>query len=232
VRRVQSRHRRVLGELNLSVEAMLMPTTLDNNEEQVAHEAGHGTSAEELQSSISPADDLLSRVGCDMDSGFSGSSSASYRYASRLYTCQFVRIVQSLTLDYLLADLLGDILTKRSALSRCFHRSGLGSLRRGLGKASGAEATGVQRKTKAAMIWKKGWKGWKKLHSFGSSSSSSSSNNKIIGESNDSSRLVNFDLWRFALLRSNCRTIKCKQLECLTVIHRRHRHRYRVPIVS
>jgi len=226
---VQSRHRRVLGELNLSVEAMLMPTTVDNNEEQVAHETGHGTSAEELQSSIiSPADDLLSRVGCDMDSGFSGSSSASYRYASGLCDgYKFLRVARPLTTLHAIW-----ILIKRSVSSHCFHRSGLGSLRRGLGKASGAEATGVQRKTKAAMIWRKGWKGWKKLHSFGSSSSSSSSNNKIIGESDDSSRLVNFDLRRIALPRLKRRTIKCKQLEYLTVIHRRHRHRYRVPIVS
>ncbi|TGZ53966.1 Rho guanine nucleotide exchange factor 10 [Temnothorax longispinosus] len=138
VRRVQSRHRRVLGELNLSVEAMLMPTAVDNNEEEMAQEA-HGTSTEELLPSVGPADDLLSRVGCDMDSGFSGSSTASYR-------------------------------------------SGLGSLRRGMGRTSGSEPIGVLRKTKAAMIWKKGWKGWKKLHSFGSSSSNSSSNSKIVDE--------------------------------------------------
>lgn len=83
VRRVQSRHRRVLGELNLSVEAMLMPTAVDNNEEQIAQEA-HETSTEELLPSTSFADDVLSR-GCDMDSGFSGSSSASYRYVGKLY---------------------------------------------------------------------------------------------------------------------------------------------------
>lgn len=85
VRRVQSRHRRVLGELNLSVEAMLMPTTVDNNEEEMTQEA-HGTSTEELLPSVGPADDLLSRVGCDMDSGFSGSSTASYRYVGELYS--------------------------------------------------------------------------------------------------------------------------------------------------
>lgn len=78
---MQSRHRRVLGELNLSVEAMLMPTAVDSNEEQVVQEAPpRGISTEELLPSVGPADDLLSRVGCDMDSGFSGSSSASYRY--------------------------------------------------------------------------------------------------------------------------------------------------------
>ncbi|XP_031840329.1 rho guanine nucleotide exchange factor 10-like protein isoform X1 [Nomia melanderi] len=126
VRRVQSRHRRVLGELNLSVEAMLMPTVADNNNEDEPQDQREA-STEELLSSVSPTDDLLSPVGCDMDSGFSGSSSASYR-------------------------------------------SGLGSLRRGMGKTSTPELAGGQRKTKAAMIWKKGWKGWKKLHSFGSNS--------------------------------------------------------------
>ncbi|XP_012244290.1 rho guanine nucleotide exchange factor 10-like protein isoform X2 [Bombus vosnesenskii] len=126
VRRVQSRHRRVLGELNLSVEAMLMPTVADNNDEDEPQDQ-RGASTEELLSSVSPTDDLLSPVGCDMDSGFSGSSSASYR-------------------------------------------SGLGSLRRGMGKTSTPELAGGQRKTKAAMIWKKGWKGWKKLHSFGNNS--------------------------------------------------------------
>ncbi|XP_020300634.1 myb-like protein AA [Pseudomyrmex gracilis] len=128
VRRVQSRHRRVLGELNLSVEAMLMPTAVENNEEQPTQET-HGTSTEELLPSVSPTDDLNSRVGCDKDSGFSGSYSSNASY-----------------------------------------RSGLGSLRRGMGKiSSGPES--AQRKMKAAMIWKKGWKGWKKFHSFGHSGS-------------------------------------------------------------
>lgn len=94
VRRVQSRHRRVLGELNLSVEAMLMPTAIDNNEEEMAQEA-HGTSTEELLPSVGPADDLLSRVGCDMDSGFSGSSTASYRYIGEL-AFVFVQIGRTL----------------------------------------------------------------------------------------------------------------------------------------
>nr|XP_033340522.1 uncharacterized protein LOC117228693 isoform X2 [Megalopta genalis] len=141
VRRVQSRHRRVLGELNLSVEAMLMPTVVDNNDEDEPQDQREA-STEELLSSVSPTDDLLSPVGCDMDSGFSGSSSASYR-------------------------------------------SGLGSLRRGMGKTSTPELAGGQRKTKAAMIWKKGWKGWKKLHSFGS-------NSNKTGES-----LVNHSLLEF-----------------------------------
>lgn len=85
VRRVQSRHRRVLGELNLSVEAMLMPTVVDNNNEDEAQDQ-RGASTEELLSSVSPTDDLLSPVGCDMDSGFSGSSSASYRLIEKYCT--------------------------------------------------------------------------------------------------------------------------------------------------
>lgn len=45
-----------------------------------------------------------------------------------------------------------------------------------MGKTSIPELAAGQRKTKAAMIWKKGWKGWKKLHSF-------ANNNAKIGES-------------------------------------------------
>ncbi|KAG7187740.1 hypothetical protein KM043_016790 [Ampulex compressa] len=138
VRRVQSRHRRVLGELNLSVEAMLMPTVADNNDEDEPQDQ-HAASTEELLSSVSPTDDLLSPVACDMDSGFSGSSSASYR-------------------------------------------SGLGSLRRGMGKTSTPESAGSQRKTKAAMIWKKGWKGWKKLHSFGNNSNKIATFDKLCDQ--------------------------------------------------
>ena len=78
VRRVQSRHRRVLGELNLSVEAMLMPKTIEGVEN--VSENRKDTSTDELLESMSPTDQLLSPVACDLDSGFSGSSSASYRY--------------------------------------------------------------------------------------------------------------------------------------------------------
>lgn len=60
---------------------------------------------------------------------------------------------------------------KKSKIINCYlFRSGLGSLRRGMGKTSTPELAGGQRKTKAVMIWKKGWKGWKKLHSFGNNS--------------------------------------------------------------
>lgn len=71
-----------------------MPTAIDNNEEEMAQEA-HGTSTEELLPSVGPADDLLSRVGCDMDSGFSGSSTASYRYIGEL-AFVFVQIGRTL----------------------------------------------------------------------------------------------------------------------------------------
>lgn len=58
-----------------------------------------------------------------------------------------------------------------------------------MGKTNGSELSSVQRKMKAAMIWKKGWKGWKKLHSFGNNSSSSGGSSKIIGESDSLFRL-------------------------------------------
>ncbi|XP_051175779.1 rho guanine nucleotide exchange factor 10-like isoform X2 [Leptopilina boulardi] len=123
VRRVQYRHRRVLGELNLSVEEMLMPKTIEGTENIVENQKD--TSTDELLGNMSPTDQLLSPIACDLDSGFSGSSSASYR-------------------------------------------SGLGSLRRGNvlnQRNNNYEAN--QRKTKAAMIWKKGWK---KLQALGSNS--------------------------------------------------------------
>ncbi|CAD6216072.1 GSCOCG00011271001-RA-CDS [Cotesia congregata] len=124
VRRVQSRHRRVLGELNLSVEAMLMPSTAEDNE----NEDDNNVANENEEDSIPSAHHF---VGCDLDSGFSGSSSASYR-------------------------------------------SGLGSLRREWEKSSIASTSCTKligsshqnRKTKASMIWRKGWKGWKKLQVF------------------------------------------------------------------
>lgn len=52
-------------------------------------------------------------------------------------------------------------------------RSGLGSLNRGFARTStpelvtGAAGGNFQRKTKAVMLWRKGWKGWKKIQSFG-----------------------------------------------------------------
>lgn len=89
-RRVQNRHRRILGELNLSVEAMLMPTTPPNdspvNEEnphQAATSSSSSTCLNELLNSVGPTDELLSPVSLnhasaavDVDSGFSGSSSS------------------------------------------------------------------------------------------------------------------------------------------------------------
>lgn len=95
-RRVQNRHRRVLGELNLSVEAMLMPSTPPSEspvEEAVAHSSqASGTSRpttnldddlDPASLAVGPTDELLSPVSAhtanivgDMDSGFSGSSSS------------------------------------------------------------------------------------------------------------------------------------------------------------
>lgn len=92
-RRVQTGHRRVLGELNLSVEAMLMPSTPPSDsptDEDDAHETTRASGEAnmllaDLLASVEPTDELLSPVSAsavgvgDMDSGFSGSSSgASY----------------------------------------------------------------------------------------------------------------------------------------------------------
>lgn len=77
VRRVENRHKRILGELNLSVEAMLMP----ESESPDSEKAEGGDNLEELLR-VGPTDELLSPASChppDLDSGFSGSSSgASY----------------------------------------------------------------------------------------------------------------------------------------------------------
>lgn len=88
-RRVQNRHHRVLGELNLSVEAMLMPTT-PPSDSQAEEDDGNvvvdqADNLEELLSAVGPTDELLSPVSghavggascvSDIDSGFSGSSS-------------------------------------------------------------------------------------------------------------------------------------------------------------
>lgn len=83
VRRVQSGHRRVLGELNLAVEAMLMPS----NSREGSDDTDRDTEVEDQLAdllTVGPTDELLSPVPMvDLDSGFSGSSSgASYRSAA------------------------------------------------------------------------------------------------------------------------------------------------------
>lgn len=80
-RRVENRHRRVLAELNLSTEAMLMPSTPPSNnapEEQYVN----SEHLSELLKSVEITDELSSPVSGsvignngDIDSGFSGSSS-------------------------------------------------------------------------------------------------------------------------------------------------------------
>lgn len=95
-RRVQNRHRRVLGELNLSVEAMLMPSTPPSEspiaqaeaEAQEPETSASTTRLNELLNVVGPTDELLSPVSInaannnnnnntgDIDSGFSGSSSS------------------------------------------------------------------------------------------------------------------------------------------------------------
>lgn len=83
VRRVQSGHRRVLGELNLSVEAMLMPSNSREGSDDTDRETEHEDQLADLLT-VGPTDELLSPVPTvDLDSGFSGSSSgASYRSAA------------------------------------------------------------------------------------------------------------------------------------------------------
>lgn len=82
VRRVQFGHRRILGELNLSVEAMLMPSMNEDNEEHCQLSDNHQINDRRKNSSalFLCNDDSMAPIGCDLDSGFSGSSSASYRY--------------------------------------------------------------------------------------------------------------------------------------------------------
>ncbi|XP_031632263.1 uncharacterized protein LOC116346382 isoform X2 [Contarinia nasturtii] len=90
-RRVQNRHRRILGELNLSVEAMLMPSTppsespIAQAETQESETTASTTRLNELLNVVGPTDELLSPVSInaannnntgDIDSGFSGSSSS------------------------------------------------------------------------------------------------------------------------------------------------------------
>ncbi|XP_063706981.1 lateral signaling target protein 2 homolog [Culicoides brevitarsis] len=92
-RRIQSRHRRILGELNLSVEAMLMPETPPSTSpthERVDLPASQHDNLNELLSQVGPTDELLSPVSTsavngDMDSGFSGSSSSASYVGSLRY---------------------------------------------------------------------------------------------------------------------------------------------------
>jgi len=88
-RRIQSRHRRVLGELNLSVEAMLMPESPPQNS-PVREPEPPAPDTLELLSTVGPTDELLSPVSTsavngDMDSGFSGSSSSASYVGSLRY---------------------------------------------------------------------------------------------------------------------------------------------------
>lgn len=112
---VANRHRRILGELNLSVEAMLMPSTppsdspvneVADSETSSSNAVGAEAAATannclgDLDAAVGPTDELLSPVSVhannlagDMDSGFSGSSSSgnasflgSLRYRNGLTT--------------------------------------------------------------------------------------------------------------------------------------------------
>lgn len=95
-RQVQNRHRRILGELNLSVEALLMPATppSDSPSDDV-NDGGTSTQnasciEELINGAVGPTDELLSPVSAhatlvgDLDSGFSGSSSGGASYVGSL----------------------------------------------------------------------------------------------------------------------------------------------------
>lgn len=89
-RRIQSRHRRILGELNLSVEAMLMPESPQQSPTREPPDQNDGEHLSELLNSVGPTDELLSPVSTsvtngDMDSGFSGSSSSASYVGSLRY---------------------------------------------------------------------------------------------------------------------------------------------------
>lgn len=89
-RRIQSRHRRILGELNLSVEAMLMPETPPSTSPTRDPDPTTHDNLTELLSQVGPTDELLSPVSTsavngDMDSGFSGSSSSASYVGSLRY---------------------------------------------------------------------------------------------------------------------------------------------------
>lgn len=108
VRRVQSRHRRVLGELNLTVEAMLMPPPPPNDEvntnNNTSSSKGSGTPdlLEDLLFSVGPTDELLSPTSCsiggDLDSGFSGSSGTSYGFSGGSSTSYNTSVVSGSSL--------------------------------------------------------------------------------------------------------------------------------------
>lgn len=77
-RKVQSEHRKILGELNLAVEAMLMPDS--NSSQESSNEVEDNVGKQYVFNDI-VVDDLTTgthAVGADLDSGFSGSSGASY----------------------------------------------------------------------------------------------------------------------------------------------------------
>lgn len=101
-RRVETRHRRVLAELNLSTEAMLMPSTPPNHtfpDEQYVNTEN----LSELLQSVELTDELLSPTSSnaigmgDMDSGFSGSSSGASCIGSVRYRAGFTLPARSPT---------------------------------------------------------------------------------------------------------------------------------------
>lgn len=190
-RRVQNRHRRVLGELNLSVEAMLMPTTPPNdspNEDDEHTNQDNKNSEDKKNKIIGPTDELLSPVGsqlintcADLDSGFSGSSSgASYIGNLRYHKTVSFQNTRSSMLNSNLRSM-----HKSHEDPEVFSRSHTGALLKSSLKKS-AEDPGPlpstsssnqvntnsncvsQNKTNKISFWRKGWR---KIPGFSSTTS-------------------------------------------------------------
>lgn len=188
-RRVQNRHRRVLGELNLSVEAMLMPTTPpsdspneDEEEDDRRHTSvseltggGGGEATDELLSPVSSAH-VNNGVG-DMDSGFSGSSSGASYVGSSVRYRNGVGSTRSQTPNGVSSGLMYGSGSARSSQRShedpgVFCRSSFGSGASTKGKPKSAEDPGpisILETVKKTSFWSR--KGWRKLPGFSSSTS-------------------------------------------------------------
>lgn len=194
-RRVQNRHRRILGELNLSVEAMLMPTTppsdspTDDDDNDPGHTPHHhhnhnhnaDTMSELLTNTgVEPTDELLSPVSAhansgagDMDSGFSGSSSGASYVGSLRYRNGGIG-GRSQTPNGMQGTSLYSGSARSSQRSHedpgTFSRSSYGSNTKTKPKsAEDPGPTSILEAVKKTSFWSR--KGWRKLPGFSSSTS-------------------------------------------------------------
>lgn len=167
---VQNLHRRVLGELDLSVEAMIMPTVNDNLNETTQHDEPVDNLADMISSVVS-TEELLSPTGNlvtgggDIDSGFSGSSSG----ASYVGSLRYHRRGSG---GGACSSMYGS--SSRSS-QRSQDDSGIvsyptrsGSMYNGNSKSSydGLESpTSTDQKLNKSSFWKKGWKKFPSLTS-------------------------------------------------------------------